>query len=63
MTPFSTIPLKSWVSPSRKSSNPPPNLLQAASGSGRHEKEGQYSRHITEEIKPELIGGDECTTE
>ena len=53
MTPLSTIPLKSWVSPSRKSSNPPPNLLRGASKGGRTEREGRYSRHIAEGIESE----------
>ena len=61
VTPLPTMPLKSWVSPSRKSSNPPPNLLQAALGGSRTGKEGRYSRYIAEEIESELIGGDEHT--
>ena len=63
MTPLSTMPLKSWVSPSRKSSNPPPNLLKVGSGGGRTGKEDRHPRHIAEEIEPELIGGDERTIE
>jgi len=63
MTPLSTMPLKSLVSPSRKSSNPPPNLSQGASGGCRTGKEGRYSRHIAEEIESGLIGGDERTAE
>ena len=63
MTPLSTVPLKSWVSPSRRSSNPPPNLLQAASNSGWIGKGDRHSRHIAKGVESELISDDERAAE